>query len=111
LKCSVRLLEKYFKLDSSFIMTFMFQGWLSVSWWWWTFRATKHQQNDRICWRNSRTHPWRPSRNNPWAHRHRWDRLWNLPGDLNKIWTCIALLLHHDNVPAHTSLKTTEFYD
>jgi hypothetical protein len=26
-----------------------------------------------------------------------------------KICTCTALLLHHDNVPAHTSLKTTEF--
>jgi hypothetical protein len=25
-----------------------------------------------------------------------------------KIWTCAALL-HHDNAPAHTSLKTTEF--
>jgi hypothetical protein len=20
--------------------------------------------------------------NNPWAHRHRWDQLWSLPGDL-----------------------------
>jgi transposase len=25
------------------------------------------------------------------------------------IWTCTALLLHHDNTPTHTSLKTTEF--
>jgi hypothetical protein len=32
-------------------MTFTFQGWSSVSWRWWTFRATKHQQNDRKCWR------------------------------------------------------------
>jgi hypothetical protein len=57
----------FFKPDSCFWMAFMFQGWLSISWRWRTFRATKLQQNDRKCWKNSRTHPWRPSLNNPWA--------------------------------------------
>jgi hypothetical protein len=37
----------FFKPDSGFWMTFTFQGRLSVSWKWWMFRATKHQQNDR----------------------------------------------------------------
>jgi hypothetical protein len=64
-------------------MILMFQGWLSVSWRWRMFRATKHQQNDRKCWKNLRTHPWRPSPNNPWVRRHRWDQLWSLP-DLNR---------------------------
>jgi hypothetical protein len=62
----------------------MFQGWLSVSWGWWTSRATKHQQNDRKCWKNSRTHLRRPSPNNPWARRQHWDQLWSLLGDLNR---------------------------
>jgi hypothetical protein len=44
----------------------------SVSWKWWTFRATKHQQIDRKFWKNSRTHQQRLSLNNPWAHRHHW---------------------------------------
>jgi hypothetical protein len=35
----VRLLEKFFKLDSGFWMAFTFQGHLSVSWRWWTLRA------------------------------------------------------------------------
>jgi histone-lysine N-methyltransferase SETMAR len=30
---------------------FTFQGRWSVSWIWRTFRATKHQQNDRKCWK------------------------------------------------------------
>jgi hypothetical protein len=47
-------------------------------------RVTKHQQNHRKCWKNSRTHPWRPSPNNPWARRHCWDQLWSFPGDLNR---------------------------
>jgi hypothetical protein len=51
-------------------MAFMFQGRSSASWRWQTLRATKHQQNDRKCWKNSRTHPWRPSLNNPWTRRH-----------------------------------------
>jgi hypothetical protein len=48
------------------------------------FRVTKQRQNDRQCWINSWTHQQRPSPNNPWAHRHCWDQLWNLPGDLNR---------------------------
>jgi hypothetical protein len=48
------------------------------------FGATKHQQNHRKCWKNSRTHPQRPSPYNPWACRHCWDQLWNLPGDLKR---------------------------
>jgi hypothetical protein len=28
-----------------------------VSWSWRTFGPTKHKQNDRKCWKNSRTHP------------------------------------------------------
>jgi hypothetical protein len=47
------------------------------------FRVTKHQQNDRKCWKIPRTHPRRLSLNNPWACRHYWDRLWSLPGNLN----------------------------
>jgi hypothetical protein len=43
LKCFVRLWWTFFKLDSGIWMTFRFQGWLIVSWRWWTFRATKHQ--------------------------------------------------------------------
>jgi hypothetical protein len=31
-----------------------------------------------------RTHLRRPSPNNLWAHRHRWDQLQSLPGDLNR---------------------------
>jgi hypothetical protein len=31
-------------------MTFTFQCWLSVSWRWQMFRATRHHQNDRKCW-------------------------------------------------------------
>jgi hypothetical protein len=57
---------------------------LSVSWRRQKFRVTKHQQNNRICWKNSRTHPQRPPPNNPWARRHRWDQLWRLPEDLNR---------------------------
>jgi hypothetical protein len=53
----------------------------SVSWRWWTFWATKHQQNDRKCWKNSRTHQRRSSPNNPRARRHRWDQLCSLKFD------------------------------
>jgi hypothetical protein len=74
----------FFKLDGGFWMAFTFQGQLSFSWSWRTFRATKHQQNDRKCWKCSRTHPQRPSLNNPWVRRHRWHQLWSLPGDLNR---------------------------
>jgi hypothetical protein len=48
------------------------------------FRATKHHQSDRKCWKNLRTHPWKLSPNNPWGCRHRWDQLWSLPGVLNR---------------------------
>jgi hypothetical protein len=65
-------------------MEFIFQGQSSVSWRWRTFRVTKHQLNDRKCWKNSRTHPQKPSPNNPWAWRHHWDQLWSLPGDVNR---------------------------
>jgi hypothetical protein len=64
-------------------LTFTFQGRSSVSWRWRTFMASKHQLNDRKCWKNSRTHPRRSSPNNPWARRHRWDQLRSLP-DLNR---------------------------
>jgi hypothetical protein len=74
-KCFMRLWRILFKPDSGFPMAFTFQGRSSVSWRWRTFRATEHQQNDRECWKNSRTHPRRPSPNNPWARRHRWDQL------------------------------------
>jgi hypothetical protein len=57
LKCFVRLLENILLPDGGFWMAFMFQGQLSVSWRWRTFRTTKHQQNDRECWKNSRIHP------------------------------------------------------
>jgi hypothetical protein len=57
-------------------MTFMFQGRSSVSWKWRMFRANKHQQNDRKCWKNSRTHPR--------AHRPRMDQLWSVPRDLDR---------------------------
>jgi hypothetical protein len=46
--------------------------------------ATKNQQNDRKCWKNSRTHQRRPSPSNHWARRHRWNQLWSLPGELNR---------------------------
>jgi hypothetical protein len=78
-------------------MTITFQGRSSVGWSWRTFRANKHQQNDRKCWKNSRTQPWWPAPNNPWARRHRWDQLWSLPGDLNG---------KFEHVP-HCSLITT----
>jgi hypothetical protein len=48
-----------------FLLVFTFQGWLSVSWRLWTFRVTKHWQNNRKCWKKLRTHPQRPSPNNP----------------------------------------------
>jgi hypothetical protein len=41
----------FFKPDSSFWMPFMFQGQSYVSWRWQTFSVTKHQQNDRKCWK------------------------------------------------------------
>jgi hypothetical protein len=69
----------FFKLDSGFWMAFTFQGQSSVSWRWWMFRVTKHQQNHRKCWNNSRTRPQRPSLHNPWARRQCWDHLWSLP--------------------------------
>jgi hypothetical protein len=84
LKCFVGIWRAYFKPDSGFWMAFTFQGWSSFSWRWWTFRVTKHQQNDGKCWKNSITHPWRPSPNNPWGRRHRWDQLQRLPWDLNR---------------------------
>jgi hypothetical protein len=71
-------------LDSSFWMAFTFQGRSSVSWRWWMFRVTNHQQNNRKCWKLSRTHSQRLPPNNPWARRHYWDQLWSLPGDLNR---------------------------
>jgi hypothetical protein len=43
--------------------------------------VTKH---DRKCWKNLRTHHRRPLSNNTWVRRHRWDKLWSLPGDLNR---------------------------
>jgi hypothetical protein len=43
-----------------------------------------HQQNGRKYWKTLWTHPWRPSPNNLWPHRHSWDQLWSLPGDLNR---------------------------
>jgi hypothetical protein len=76
--------ERFFKADSGFWMALMFQGWSSVSWRWRTFRATKHQQSNKTCWKNVRTHLRRPSPNNLWANRHCWDQLWSLPGDLNR---------------------------
>jgi hypothetical protein len=81
LKCFVRT---FCRLDSSFWMALTFQGQSSVSWRWWTFRTTKHQQNDRKYWKNLRSHSWRPFLNNPWALRHRLDLLQCLPGDLNR---------------------------
>jgi hypothetical protein len=81
LKCFVRLL---FKPNSGFWMAFMFQGRSIVSWRWRTFTVTKHQQNDRKCWKNSRAPPRRPLPNNPWARRYHWYQLWSLPGDLNR---------------------------
>jgi hypothetical protein len=68
-----------------FEMAFTFQGWSFFSWRWWTFRATRHQQNDRKCSKNSKPHPQRLSPINPWARRHHWDQLRSLPGDLNRI--------------------------
>jgi hypothetical protein len=65
-------------------MAFTFQSRSSVNWRWRTFRVIKHQQNDRKCWKNSRTHPQRPLLNNPWARRHCWDQLGSLPRDLNR---------------------------
>jgi hypothetical protein len=44
MKRFVRLLENFFKPDSSFWMTFTFQGRSSVSWGWQMFRVTKHQK-------------------------------------------------------------------
>jgi hypothetical protein len=65
-------------------MAFTFHGLWSTRWRWRTFRATKHQQNNRKCWKKLRTPPRRPSLNNPWARRHCWDQLWSLPGDLSR---------------------------
>jgi hypothetical protein len=55
--------EHFFRSDSGFWMVFTFQGQSSVSLRWRRFRATKHQQNDRKCWKISRNHPWRRSSN------------------------------------------------
>jgi hypothetical protein len=90
LKCFVRLLENILKPDSGFWMTFTFQGRSGVSWRWWMYRAIKHQQNDRKCWKSLRTHLQRPLPNNPWTRRHHWDQSWSVPGDLNR-----KLNMHH----------------
>jgi hypothetical protein len=75
-------------------------GWVSVE----DDKMTKHQQNDRKCWKNSRIRPQRRSSNNPWARRHLWDQLWSLPGDVTEnlnicriapsLWQCA-----HPHVP------------
>jgi hypothetical protein len=70
-----------------------------------TFRATKHQQNDKVL-KKSKTHPWRPSVNNPWAHRHCWDQLWSLPGDLNRKFDYVLHCSFITTVHPPTSLKT-----
>jgi hypothetical protein len=69
------------------------------------FRVTKHQQNDRKCWKI-------------WKLIHK-DRQWTIHELTDAVGisyshgvchvTCAALILHHDNVPAQTSLNTTEF--
>jgi hypothetical protein len=69
------------------------QGQSNVSCGWWTFRATKRQQNDRKCWE----HPWRPP-SNPWACRHHWDQLWSLP-DLNMRCVAPSLQYAHPHIP------------
>jgi hypothetical protein len=66
----------FFKQDSGFWMAFTFQGRSNVSWRWWKFRATKHQQNDRNA---EKVRTFVPSPNNPWVLRQRWDQWWNLP--------------------------------
>jgi hypothetical protein len=50
----------FFQPDSGFWMTFMFQGQSSVRWRWWMFRASKHQQNDKMF----KTRPQKLSPNN-----------------------------------------------
>jgi transposase len=71
-------------------MAFTFQGRSSVSLRW---QSSGRPSTSKMT-ENSRTHPQRPSPNNPWAGKH---------------WTCVILLLHHDNTHAHASLKTTGF--
>jgi hypothetical protein len=55
--------------------------------------------------KNASTHPQRPSLNNPWAHRHHWDQLWSLPGDLNRkfehVLYCSLITTAH--LPTHPS--------
>jgi hypothetical protein len=46
--------------------------------------SKKKKKKKKNCWKNSRTLPQRPSPNNPWAHRHQWDQLWSLPGDVKR---------------------------
>jgi hypothetical protein len=75
----------FFKPDSGFWMAFTFQGWLSVRWRWWTFRAIKYQQNGRKHGKNSRTYPRGSLTNNPRTRRHWRDTLWSLPGDVIRI--------------------------
>jgi hypothetical protein len=59
LQCFVRLLENILLARQRFLNDIQVSK--SVSWRWWTFRVTKHQQNDRKCWKNLRTHPRKPS--------------------------------------------------
>jgi hypothetical protein len=80
--------EAFGKYSLGWTVVFEWQGQSSISWRWWMFRATKDQQNDRKCWKNSRTRPRILSPNNPWARRHCWDQLWNLPGDLKRKFEC-----------------------
>jgi hypothetical protein len=63
---TLQMLHEAFGEHSLNQITFTFQGQSSVSWRWRTFRATKHQQNDRKC------------------HRHLWDQLWSLLGGHNR---------------------------
>jgi hypothetical protein len=57
--------------------------------------VTKHQQNDRKFWKNAGSHPRRPSPNNPCTHRHFWDQLRSLPGDLNRTFEHVLRTFEH----------------
>jgi hypothetical protein len=101
----------FFKLGSDFWMEFMFQGWSSVSWRWRTFRATKHQLNNRKCWQNSRNDPQRPLLNNPRVCRHCWEQVWSLQEILTEYLNthCIATqfvprLLTNDQKQRHVNV-------
>jgi hypothetical protein len=72
------------------------------------YRATKHQQNDRKCWKKFENSSVKTVAKQSTSSQTPLGSVMEFARSWQKIWTCAALL-HHNNAPAHMSLKTAEF--